>query len=139
MSRNDHMIHGISKEKRYKYINAFGNSKHRTSLRESSDVCHQKYGCLPQRSPMFCTIRTITEKKYFDKHPTPREIDFSLFFYTFAWCSIKKGVGCPTPFSLSCNIMHVYDRFLLRYRTNRQGKWQNNGMKLQAIKTTTPL
>ena len=26
---------------------------HRTSLGKSTDVLHQKYGCLPQRSPMF--------------------------------------------------------------------------------------
>ena len=28
-------------------------AKHRTSLGKSTDVLHQKYGCLPQRSPMF--------------------------------------------------------------------------------------
>ena len=28
-------------------------AKHRTSLSKSTDVLHQKYGCLPQRSPMF--------------------------------------------------------------------------------------
>ena len=27
--------------------------KHRTSLGKSTDVLHRKYGCLPQRSPMF--------------------------------------------------------------------------------------
>ena len=30
-----------------------GIPKHRTSLGKSTDVLHQKYGCLPQRSPMF--------------------------------------------------------------------------------------
>ena len=28
-------------------------TKHRTSLGKSTDVLHRKYGCLPQRSPMF--------------------------------------------------------------------------------------
>ena len=28
-------------------------AKHRTSLGKSTDVLHRKYGCLPQRSPMF--------------------------------------------------------------------------------------
>ena len=32
---------------------------------------------------------------------------FSIVFYTFAWCSIKKGVGCPTPFSF---MMQFNDR-----------------------------
>ena len=30
-----------------------GVAKHRTSLGKSTDVLHRKYGCLPQRSPMF--------------------------------------------------------------------------------------
>ena len=34
--------------------NAFlEEAKHRTSLGKSTDVLHRKYGCLPQRSPMF--------------------------------------------------------------------------------------
>ena len=28
-------------------------AKHRTSLGKSPEVLHRKYGCLPQRSPMF--------------------------------------------------------------------------------------
>ena len=37
-------------EERY---NGPGVAKHRTSLGESTDVMHRKYGCLHQRSPMF--------------------------------------------------------------------------------------
>ena len=33
------------------------SAKHRTSLTESTEVLHWKYGGLPQRSPMFCTFR----------------------------------------------------------------------------------
>ena len=33
-------------------------AKHRTSLGKSPEVLHRKYGCLPQRSPMF----SISEK-----------------------------------------------------------------------------
>ena len=36
-----------------------GVAKHRTSLGKSTDVLHRKYGCLPQRSPMFL----ISEKE----------------------------------------------------------------------------
>ena len=38
------------KEERY---NGPGVAKHRTSVGKSTDVLHQKYGCLHQRSPMF--------------------------------------------------------------------------------------
>ena len=41
--------------------------KHRTSLSKSSDVLHQKYGCLPQRSPMFSFSET-DEKKIKNQH-----------------------------------------------------------------------
>mgnify|MGYP003522480090 CR=1 FL=1 len=33
--------------------NSAEDAKHRTSLGKSTDVLHRKYGCLPQRSPMF--------------------------------------------------------------------------------------
>ena len=39
-------------------------AKHRTSLGKSTDVLHRKYGCLPQRSPMFLFSGT-----YSPKHP----------------------------------------------------------------------
>ena len=37
--------------------NSAEDAKHRTSLGKSTDVSHQKYGCLPQRSPMFFWFR----------------------------------------------------------------------------------
>ena len=36
-------------------------AKHRTSLGKSTDVLHRKYGCLPQRSPMFLFSVTMTD------------------------------------------------------------------------------
>ena len=44
------------KEERY---NGPGVAKHRTSVGKSTDVLHQKYGCLPQRSPMFLAPATL--------------------------------------------------------------------------------
>ena len=40
-----------------------GNQKHRTSLRKSSDVLPQKYGGLPQRSPMFSVSEAYTSSR----------------------------------------------------------------------------
>ena len=42
-------------------------TKHRTSLGKSTDVLHRKYGCLPQRSPMFSFSET-DEKKIKNQH-----------------------------------------------------------------------
>ena len=44
------------KEERY---NGPGVAKHRTSVGKSTDVLHQKYGCLHQRSPMFLAPATL--------------------------------------------------------------------------------
>ena len=41
-------------------------TKHRTSLGKSTDVLHRKYGCLPQRSPMFSETQTTAP------HRSPR-------------------------------------------------------------------
>ena len=37
----------------------FGNQKHRTSLKESTEVLPQKYGGFMQRSPMFLFFRSL--------------------------------------------------------------------------------
>ena len=37
----------------------FGNQKHRTSLKESTEVLPQKYGGFMQRSPMFLFFRRM--------------------------------------------------------------------------------
>ena len=46
--------------------NSAEDAKHRTSLGKSTDVSHQKYGCLPKRSPMFSEIQTTAP------HRSPR-------------------------------------------------------------------
>ena len=50
----------------------FGNQKHRTSLKESTEVLPQKYGGFMQRSPMFLffrrmksNVRILPPQKYF--------------------------------------------------------------------------
>ena len=46
--------------------NSAEDAKHRTSLGKSTDVLHRKYGCLPQRSPMFSETQTTAP------HRSPR-------------------------------------------------------------------
>ena len=48
-------------EERY---NGPGVAKHRTSLGESTDVMHRKYGCLHQRSPMFLFSDKVESMEY---------------------------------------------------------------------------
>ena len=48
-------------EERY---NGPGFAKHRTSLGKSTDVLHRKYGCLPQRSPMFLFSDKVESMAY---------------------------------------------------------------------------
>ena len=48
-------------EERY---NGPGVAKHRTSLGESTDVLHRKYGCLHQRSPMFLFSDKMESMEY---------------------------------------------------------------------------
>ena len=46
-------------------------TKHRTSLGKSTDVLHRKYGCLPQRSPMFLfSEREVDRESLFWKKKT---------------------------------------------------------------------
>ena len=46
-------------------------TKHRTSLGKSTDVLHRKYGCLPQRSPMFLfSEREVDRESLFRKKKT---------------------------------------------------------------------
>ena len=63
-----------------------GIQKHRTSLRESSDVLHQKYGGLCPRSPMFLQKKSA----------------FPVCFAAFLTCFAAKTVA-------KCRTLHEYE------------------------------
>ena len=44
--------------------NVSEDGKHRTSLGKSTDVLHRKYGCLPQRNPMFLSSHPYRDVPY---------------------------------------------------------------------------
>ena len=75
--------------------NSAEDAKHRTSLGKSTDVLHRKYGCLPQRSPMFSNPHIILSGSSFGI-PQKKFLKKILhFLHRVVKLPVNKGIfGC---------------------------------------------